>query len=180
MKEILDTTVEPAEKTSEAVGKTANSAGAAALSTAAMGVSAALSLIPVNALAKAYGTLATNAEKAAKAQASGGGAALAYHGGPMSRHFANGGTVGRGQDKIGAYLSKGETVVNSKQSARFFSELNAMNQGSQPVFREQGGPVTNVGDVNVTVNGGDSSQQTVREIGRALRREVKRGNIKLN
>jgi TP901 family phage tail tape measure protein len=180
IKEILGNTVEPAEKTSKAAGETANSASSAALSTAAMGVSASVSLIPVNALAKAYGTLATNAERAAKAQSASGGAALAYHGGPMSRHFADGGAVGRGQDKVGAFLSKGETVVNSKQSARFFSELNAMNQGSQPVFREQGGPVTNVGDVNVTVNGGDSSQQTVREIGRALRREVKRGNIKLN
>jgi hypothetical protein len=57
--------------------------------------------------------------------------------------------------------------------------LNAMNQGSQPVFREQGGPVTNVGDINVSVNGGDSSQQTVREIGYALRRQIQRGNIKL-
>ena len=83
-------------------------------------------------------------------------------------------------DKIPAYLSRGETVVNRKQSARFFSELNAMNQGSRPVYREQGGSVTNVGDVNVTVQGGNTSQQTVREIGRALRREIQRGTIKLH
>ena len=76
-------------------------------------------------------------------------------------------------------LSPGEFVVNSKATKSFFSELNAMNNGGQPTHREQGGPVTNVGDVNVTVNGGDSSQQTVREIGRALRRDIQRGNIKL-
>ena len=104
-----------------------------------------------------------------------GGAAAQYHGGPM-KYFAHG---GRGQDKIPAMLTKKETVVSAKNSQRFFSELNAMNQGSQPVYREQGGTVTNVGDVNVTVQGGDSSQQTVREIGRALRREVQRGTIKL-
>jgi 16S rRNA G527 N7-methylase RsmG len=107
--------------------------------------------------------------------AGGGGAVAAHHGG---RFFANGGLV-RGQDRIAASLESGETVVNKKGSARFFSELNAMNQGSQPVFREQGGSVTNVGDVNVSVNGGDSSQQTVREIGHQLRREIQRGNIKL-
>jgi TP901 family phage tail tape measure protein len=118
------------------------------------------------------------AQTVAAAGAGAGAAAVAYHGGPMNRYFADGGSP-RGQDKISTMLSRGETVVNAKQSRRFFSELNAMNQGSQPVFREQGGPVTNVGDVNVTVNGGDTSQQTMREIGHALRREVQRGNIKL-
>jgi hypothetical protein len=70
--------------------------------------------------------------------------------------------------------------MNSRSSARFFSELNAMNAGSQPVFREQGGAVTNVGEINVTVRGGDTSQQTLREIGNGLRREIIRGNIRLN
>ena len=87
---------------------------------------------------------------------------------------------GRGTDTIPAMLSAGETVVNARQSKRFFSQLNAMNQGSQPVYREQGGPVTNVGDVNVTVNGGDSSSQTVREIGTQLQREIRRGNLRLS
>lgn len=86
---------------------------------------------------------------------------------------------GRGQDVRPAMLAKGEYVVKAGAAARFFSELNAMNQGSRPVYREQGGSVTNVGDVNVTVKGGDTGQQTVREIGYALRREIKRNNIKL-
>jgi TP901 family phage tail tape measure protein len=101
----------------------------------------------------------------------------------FGRFFQHGGYFnygGRGTDTIPAMLSQGETVVNKRSSARFFSQLNAMNQGSQPVYREQGGPVTNVGDINVSVNGGDSSQQTVREIGRQLQREIKRGTIKLS
>ncbi len=119
------------------------------------------------------------AARAAAAISSAGGSSgdgsSQYHGGP---HYAAGGPF-RGQDRQLTALARGETVVNRKNSSRFFSELNAMNQGSQPVYREQGGPVTNVGDVNVTVKGGDSSQQTVREIGHALRREIKRGNLKL-
>lgn len=146
--------------------------------TSAIGPTAAAQVGAVAALTQAYEALARAAAAAATAQASAGGAAQ-FHGGPMSRYFAAGGQLSRGQDKILTALTAGETVVNSKNSRRFFSELNAMNQGSQPVYREQGGPVTNVGDINVTVNGGDSSQQTVREIAHALRREVKRGNIKL-
>jgi TP901 family phage tail tape measure protein len=114
---------------------------------------------------------------AAKAEA-GGATATAYHGAHM-RYFKDGGAA-RGQDTIPTMLSKGETVTSAKNSKRFFSQLNAMNQGSNPVYREQGGPVTNVGDVNVTVQGGDTSSQTVREIGNQLRREIHRGTIKLS
>lgn len=131
-----------------------------------------------NQLESAFNAAAAAAREMAAAAAAGGGA-VAYHGGPMARFFAAGGQMSRGQDKILTSLSAGETVVSARNSKRFFSELNAMNQGSQPAYREQGGPVTNVGDVNVSVNGGDSSQQTVREIAHALRREIQRGNIKL-
>lgn len=123
-------------------------------------------------------TLANELERAARAQAATGSAGAAFHGGPASRFFADGGLF-RGQDRTLVSMARGEMVINSRDSRRFFSELNAMNQSSEPVFREQGGTVTNVGDVNVTVQGGDSSQQTVREIGHALRREIQRGNIKL-
>lgn len=128
--------------------------------------------------AKALAAALAQAASAASAASAGpAGPAMAHFGG-STKYFAAGGTA-RGQDKIPAMLGKDETVISARNSKRFFSELNAMNQGSQPVYREQGGSVTNVGDVNVTVNGGDSSQQTVREIGHALRREIQRGNIKL-
>ena len=111
----------------------------------------------------------------ANAAAGAPAASTAFSGGKID-YLAAG---GRGQDNIHAVLAKGEFVSSAKTTGRFFSELNAMNNGSRPVHREQGGAVTNVGDVNVTVKGGDSSQQTVREIGHALRREIQRGNIKL-
>jgi TP901 family phage tail tape measure protein len=132
-----------------------------------------------NLLKSAWDRVAAAARAAAVASAAAAAAAggAAYHGG-FPQYLANGGV--RGQDVINAQLAKGEFVVNSRSSAKFFSELNAMNAGSQPVFREQGGAVTNVGEINVTVKGGDSSQQTLREIGNGLRREILRGNIRLN
>ena len=148
----------------------------AANNATSVGVNSQASVGGISAAARTAAVLAANMERAAAASAqigSGGRAATAFHG----RFFAAG---GRGMDKIPAFLSRGESVINSKNSARFFSEIHAMNQGSKPVFREQGGSVTNVGDVNVTVKGGDTSQQTVREIGRALRREIQRGTIKLS
>jgi len=103
--------------------------------------------------------------------------AAEFHGG--IQHLAAGGSA-QGQDSINAMLSPGEFVSSAATTRKFYSELNAMNNGSRPVFREQGGSVTTVGDVNVTVNGGDSSQQTVREIGHGLRREMRRGTLTLN
>jgi hypothetical protein len=174
----LTSASEGAATLSTKMGETATSAEEVNTATGEMGATASAQIAGVDALTEAYKQLATAATSAANAQASAGGAS-AYHGGPVARHFADGGVMPRGQDRIMTALSKGETVVNSRNSKRFFSELNAMNQGSQPVYREQGGPVTNVGDVNVTVNGGDTSQKSVREIAHALRREIKRGTITL-
>ena len=39
-----------------------------------------------------------------------------------------------------------------------------------------GGNVTTIGDISVTVNGGDTGRQTAREIAQSLRRELRRGN----
>ncbi len=160
----------------QSLSEMSETANSTATHTASIGTAAAGSVAGVASLATEYERLAAAKAKAASA---GGGAdtATPYHGGPL-RYYADGGPA-RGQDNIPAMLSRGETVINSKNSKRFYSELNAMNQGSQPVYREQGGSVTNVGDVNVTVKGGETSQQTAREIGHALRREVQRGNVKL-
>lgn len=185
----------PAQELATSSGETANNTGTAAGAMTSVGQNASASVAGVNALTSAAAKLAAQAERAATAQAAassgGGGTASSgieshpgyktnpfysqYMGG-RPKYFAMG---GRGQDRVPAMLARGEMVVSRRNSQRFFSELNAMNQGSRPVYREQGGTVTNVGDINVTVNGGDSSQQTVREIGRALRRDVQRGNIKL-
>jgi TP901 family phage tail tape measure protein len=163
-------------RVSTSASDTANSSQLAATNVNTLATNTGSAISQANALAIAAAKVADEFERAARAQAA-AGAATAYFGGPTS-YFADGG-LARGQDTQPAMLAKGERVTDAKNSARFASELNAMNLGSQPVYREQGGSVTNVGDVNVTVNGGDSSQQTVREIGQQLRRELQRGTIKL-
>jgi TP901 family phage tail tape measure protein len=100
-----------------------------------------------------------------------------WHGGYMKR-FAGGGSVG--SDNIPALLSAGEFVLNKESARRFLPQLVAMNSGAARF--DSGGEVVNnnIGDINVTVQGGDSSEQTVRGIGAALRREIRRGTIRFN
>lgn len=104
------------------------------------------------------------------AAASGGGRGF-YHGGLVYR--ASGGNI-RGQDVIPAMLAQDEFVINARSSRRFFSQLQAMNSGQTPVFRDQGGPVTNIGDINVNVTASNTSIQTARQIATDLRRELRR------
>jgi TP901 family phage tail tape measure protein len=92
--------------------------------------------------------------------------------------FATGGKA-HGTDTIPAMLSPGEFVVNARSTRQFFSQLVAMNAGVKPIYRQDGGAVTNIGDINVTVPGGSTTRQTAREIATALRREVRRGTSKL-
>jgi TP901 family phage tail tape measure protein len=89
--------------------------------------------------------------------------------------FDGGGFAPHGTDSIPAMLSPGEFVINAASSRRFASQLIAMNAGIKPAFRSEGGSVTNIGDINVTVSGGGSSRQTARSIATELRRELRRG-----
>jgi hypothetical protein len=55
-----------------------------------------------------------------------------------------------------------------------------MNAGQTPQFRDKGGPVTNVGDINVNVSTDTASaRQTGRGIASELRRELRRRTSKL-
>jgi TP901 family phage tail tape measure protein len=135
--------------------------------------------------ATAYALQASNAERVANAQERIKNAQISNpainqaRGGAM--RFAGGGNVfkSHGTDTIPAMLSPGEFVVNARATRSFFSQLVAMNAGVKPVYRQDGGAVTNVGDINVSVNGSSSTRQTAREIATALRREVRRGTSKL-
>lgn len=99
---------------------------------------------------------------------------------PAQTRAAGGNIFSRmGSDTIPAMLSPGEFVVNAQSARKFYPQLVALNSGVQPRYFADGGPVTNVGDVNVTVQGGESNQATAREIGRAIRREIKRGSLRL-
>jgi hypothetical protein len=112
----------------------------------------------------------------ASASGGGGGGGNAYHGGtPVYRQ--QGGPASRGGDTIPTMLSKGEFVTNARSAAKFFPQLSAMNAGQRTSFREQGGSVTNVGDVNVNVTGGSGSESPDvmgRQIANSLRRELRR------
>ncbi len=122
-------------------------------------------------------------EEAAKAAAAAIAAAKAaqggmYKGGPVT-YLQSGGTP-RGQDTIPAMLAPGEFVVNARSTRKFFSQLQAMNAGQNPVYREQGGSVTNIGDINVSVSQGDTARQSARDIATAIRRELRRKTSRLD
>lgn len=98
--------------------------------------------------------------------------------------FAHGGFVNmfrpRGFDTIPAMLRPGEIVMNTDVSRKFKSQLLALNAGKTPSYFSRGGEVTNVGGISITVQGGSTSEQTVRNIGRGLNRQIRRGVLKLN
>lgn len=121
---------------------------------------------------------AVAAERAARAGAAGGGAGQqAARGGLIHpRYFAQGGPVG--SDRVPAWLSPGEMVMNRGATSRFFSQLSAMNAGAR------GGrlPVSNttVGDTtfNINVHESRTPNQTGRVVASEIRREQRRGSIR--
>ncbi len=123
---------------------------------------------------------ASKACASASGACSGGGVAAAYYGGYSTRYRQEGGPASRGQDRIPIMAAPGEFIVSARNARRFASELQAMNSGVTPNFRDRGGSITNVGDINVTVPGAETTQQTAREIASALRRELRRGTSRLN
>jgi TP901 family phage tail tape measure protein len=99
--------------------------------------------------------------------------------GGLAWNFLAFGGPPRGTDVIPAMLSPGEVVINAASARRFSAQLTAINAGVQPVYRSEGGSVTNIGDINVTVSGGGTSRQTARSIAAELRRELRRGTATL-
>lgn len=144
----------------------AMSEAAASAQTAFQGATGALS-----AMAASSKAVAANMQAAAEAAAKVGvaGAAPRAFGGLM--YLASG---GRGIDQIPAMLAPHEVVMNQRASRNFFSQLQAMNAGMQPVYREHGGEVTNIGDVNITVHESGNPRATAREVMNSMRRELRR------
>jgi TP901 family phage tail tape measure protein len=139
-----------------------------------------------NAVAAAMLAAAKAAQSAAVACASataacsGGSVGGAYYGGPMVRYRQEGGFSPRGQDRIPLMGKEGEFIVSERNARRFASELQAMNAGREPNYRDRGGPITNVGDINVSITQGETAPQTARQIATALRRELRRQTSRLN
>lgn len=88
-----------------------------------------------------------------------------------------GGPTNRGTDTVPVMASPGEMFINARDTRRFFSELQGINAGLSPQFRDSGGPVTNVGDINVTIQGSESTETTARKLARQVNREIRRGTI---
>ena len=99
-----------------------------------------------------------------------------------ARRFAGGGSLaGIGLDQQTASFAPGEFISNQASSAEFLPQLIAMNSGARNQRREAGGNVsTSVGDINLTIQGGETAEATVRQIGQELQREIRRGNLRLN
>lgn len=89
----------------------------------------------------------------------------------------------RGADTIPAWLTPGEYIMDPTNTKKFYSQLVQMSNGQQPRYYAQGGMVTtNIGDVHVHMSGaGSESSPTrmARAIGQELRREIRRGNMRL-
>jgi hypothetical protein len=160
----------PFQDVETSMKNSATAAGAAAKGTGSMKSNIASAVGPAKQLAAAL-------ERAAKAAAVAAGAPK-YFGGEAKFRA----TGGRGLDTIPTMLSPGEFVVNARSSRQFFAQLQAINSGQSPQFRETGGNVTNVGDINVNVTGGAGSESPVdvgKAIGNSLRREIRRKNLAL-
>jgi TP901 family phage tail tape measure protein len=100
----------------------------------------------------------------------------------LPKYFNSGGVswTPRGSDQIPAMLAKDEFVVNAQATRKFLPQLQAINQMQQPSYYNHGGQVNNVGDIHVHVTGGNTPQATIHQIAAGLRRELKRGTVRLD
>jgi len=114
---------------------------------------------------------AMNDKKRPERDATGG--LMHYATGGFARRFASGGSAwGVGQDRILGSFAKSEFVMNSAASAQFYPQLVAMNSGGQVPNQSPGN--VSVGDINVTLQGGDTTEQSVRDIAHELDRAIQR------
>jgi len=85
-----------------------------------------------------------------------------------------------GTDTVPAMLTPDEIVVNAASSRRFYSQLMSMNSWKG---YSEGGKVTNsttVGDINISPRSSGNASIDVISIGKQLRREIRRGTVRLD
>jgi len=92
------------------------------------------------------------------------------------QYFAAGGPVGT--DVVPAWLSPGEYVMDAATTSKFFPQIVSMSMGLSPSYSHSN-QVVNVGDININYQGTDSEKVDVRRLGEQLRRELRRGTLKL-
>lgn len=126
----------------------------------------------------AMNRLEAAARRAAAAAREAASIQFAYHGGKVA-YRAEGGPMHRGADTQLTVTQPGEIIMNARQSRNFQAELLAMNAGQRPQFREHGGSVTNIGDVNVNIHTNSADRVDGDQIGRSLRRQLRRETLDL-
>ena len=183
--EQLEATIKGAVQPSQAVETSVQGAATAAGNFQTSSNNAAQNLIDG---AQAATTINQQLQAASQLQIGSGGAPVqaqigkyiqGFARGGLVRYLASGGFAPRGTDTVPAMLSHGEYVVNARSTRKFFSQLQAMNAGVQPRHFQEGGPVTNFGDINVTVDNSRGGESTGRQIARSLKRELRRNNTSL-
>ena len=87
---------------------------------------------------------------------------------------ALGGMVPRGTDTVPMMATPGEFVSTAAATRQFYPQLVAMNAGIKPQYRAEGGLVSNIGDISITVNETVSAKATARETMAAFRRETRK------
>lgn len=92
---------------------------------------------------------------------------------PAGKQF--GGYI-HGSDNVPAMLQQGEFVMNAEATKKFRTQLVGMNSGLRSA---ESGPTNNFGDFNINVESSGNESVDVVKIGRALRREIKRGRLTL-
>ena len=75
-------------------------------------------------------------------------------------------------------IGSNEYVMNGIASQRFAPQLSYMNSGMWKFGADRGSNLS-VGDVNVSINSTGNQQIDAVQIGQAIRREIKRGVLKL-
>lgn len=98
--------------------------------------------------------------------------------GGLPKYLSTGGFVPRGSDIVPAMIGRKEIVMTETATQSFLPLLRAMNSGALQ-SRGSSGNVTNVGDINLNIEGGNTSESTLRNVAKGLRRGIRRGTISL-
>lgn len=120
------------------------------------------------------------AAAASSGGSSGGSAATAnaYFGSKVN-YRAAGGFSPRGGDTQLTATDPEEYIMSARSSRNFLAELQAMNAGQRPQYREDGGQVTNVGDININVNNSSAKEISGRDLAISLQRELRRNTSRI-
>ena len=86
----------------------------------------------------------------------------------------------RGSDSVLTSLTPGESVNTLAATRQFFPQIQAMNAGIIPQFRQDGGTVNNnVGDININVSEAATGKDTARQVMKEFKRELRRKTFNL-